>query len=252
MQEVRPLAGDPLVDLRHPGLCLAKPVRRLQPEPLREGFALRDAGGDLGRFELASHRSLVAAQALDGTLVRIERRDPLPGVEGGEVRHPTIDAAGLRAALERLGFERAGDRHVPAIGLGAQRGRDRSSLDGAARPVAQPAHLGKADAPVGRVHREALHIGLAQADRVAAALELRVAAFLPEKALEGAIERTHHVLQRVHRHLGKIGRLRGLAPGGDPLAHAHEAGILLATLASSLLLGQGEVPHLAAAPRPAS
>ena len=73
--------------------------------------------------------------------MRIERCDPLPGVEGGEVRHPAIDAAGLWAVLERLG---------------------------------------KAHSTVGRVHRKTLHIGFAQtADRVASPLELRVAAFLP-------------------------------------------------------------------------
>ena len=64
VEEIRPLAGDPLVDLRDPSLCLAQPVRGLQPEPLREGFLFGNAGGDFRSFDLAGDGPLVATQPL--------------------------------------------------------------------------------------------------------------------------------------------------------------------------------------------
>jgi hypothetical protein len=111
---------------------------------------------------------------------------------------------------------------------------------------------GQLHAGVVLVQRELLGIRKAQAGLLAAALEGRVPALALEKTPVGRIEPPQRLLQRVDRRLGQPGRLRRVAPVGEPAAHGRIGRELLAGLPPAALFGDRGIPHPAARARVAA
>lgn len=89
------------------------------------------------------------------------------------------------------------DRHVPAVLLALNRHDLGRAYDVPALAVAQSAYLGKPDPAVDVVDFKAIDVRFTQAGRFSMALELRIAALLPEEAPVRNIEIVDRILKHV-------------------------------------------------------
>jgi len=151
-------------------------------------------------------------------LEAVERQVERAIREGGEPRHPHVDANCAAIWDGLLDFALRLDAHVPLAARLAHSDVLHRAEHGPAVVVAQPAELGQEQAAVCLIELDLLRVGIAEAVRPVFLLEAREVGTPGEEVDVGPLQILERLLQRMDGRSGQPCRIRAVAPLGEQLA----------------------------------